>query len=160
MEEEQKDIDLLTKALTRLALSNDSQLEEQLNLLLIPVLAKFNSPHETVRKKVKIIEKSLYQQILEILSHINKRVKPNPSVSLPLKDLTEFFVDPSTPPSVLPVIMLYLEMAYTRASEVVRIPEIPRLMNVAVKLNLQQRDIIYHLVLHVILTIFKLKNRT
>ncbi len=54
-EEIQKDIALLEKVLMRLAVSEDDQLQKQVNSLIVPVLSKLQSPHEVTRKKVLIL---------------------------------------------------------------------------------------------------------
>ena len=103
-EEINKDISLLENVLMRLAVVEDNKLESQLNSLLTPVLAKLSTPHEPVRKKV-----------LEVLSHINKRVKPNQNIRLPLQDLVEIYTDATTTPFMTNFIILYLELAFNRA---------------------------------------------
>lgn len=61
MADEQNDLQLLEKVLLRLAVAEDTQLEKQLSSLLVPVIAKLASSHESVRKKVCTI---LFYQIL------------------------------------------------------------------------------------------------
>lgn len=53
-DEAQKDVTLLEQVLMRLAVAQDDQVEGQLNNLLVPIIAKLDSPHEVVRKKVKV----------------------------------------------------------------------------------------------------------
>eukprot|EP01113_Clastostelium_recurvatum_P027951 TRINITY_DN3387_c0_g1_i2.p1 TRINITY_DN3387_c0_g1~~TRINITY_DN3387_c0_g1_i2.p1 ORF type:complete len:1971 (+),score=451.33 TRINITY_DN3387_c0_g1_i2:78-5990(+) len=101
---ESEEIALLDRVLTRLGLAEDVQLEKLLVQFLTPVMQKMESPHAGTRKKV-----------LEVLGHINKRVKPTPSIHLPLSDLVEQFTDASTPLIVKNFGIIYIEMGWPRA---------------------------------------------
>ena len=63
----------------------DAQLEASVRKFLPPVLLKLSSTQEGVRKKV-----------MELLMHINKRVKSRPHVQLPVEALLLQYQDPST----------------------------------------------------------------
>lgn len=63
---------------------NDEQLENAIGKFLCPVLLKLTSTEENVRKKV-----------MELLVHINKRVKSRPNLQLPVADLMNLYQDPS-----------------------------------------------------------------
>lgn len=54
----------------------DEQLQNAITKFLAPVLLKITSVHENVRKKV-----------MEILTHINKRLKSRPLIQLPIEPL-------------------------------------------------------------------------
>jgi hypothetical protein len=70
---------LLDKVLFRLAAAEtDSALEDAVNKFLAPSLLKLSSPQEGVRKKV-----------MELLVHVNKRIKGNDAIRLPMKALAE-----------------------------------------------------------------------
>lgn len=62
----------------------DEQLEQQLNKFLAPVLLKIVSPHEDVRKKV-----------MEIFTHVNKRLKARNQVKLDLSPLLHHYGESS-----------------------------------------------------------------
>ena len=76
---------LLERVLLKLGLSDtDEQLEQQLNKFLGPVLLKIVSPSEEVRKKV-----------MEILTHVNKRLKSRPEVKLDLVPILKHYQESS-----------------------------------------------------------------
>lgn len=76
---------LLERVLLKLGLSDtDEQLELQLNKFLGPVLLKIVSPSEEVRKKV-----------MEILTHVNKRLKSRPEVKLDLVPILKHYQESS-----------------------------------------------------------------
>jgi len=52
-------------------------------------------------------------QVLEILSHINKRVKGHDTISLPLADLVSVYAD-TTHTMVRNFAIVYVEMGYNR----------------------------------------------
>lgn len=62
----------------------DEQLENTVDKFLCPVLLKLASTEENVRKKV-----------MELLVHINKRVKSRPNLQLPVADLMNLYQDPA-----------------------------------------------------------------
>lgn len=66
-----------------LASETDLDFEENLAKFLPKLLLKLTVNEEIVRKK-----------IIEILVHINKRIKSRPNVQLPLKDLLDQFNHP------------------------------------------------------------------
>lgn len=59
-------------------------------------------------------------KVLEVLSHINKRIKPLSNIQLPLKELKEQFLDSKSTPLMINFIAIYLEMGFLRASEEVK----------------------------------------
>ena len=59
---------------------NDLDFEANLNIFLPKLLLKLGTSEEFVRKKV-----------LEILVHVNKRIKSRPNVQLPIDDLLDKF---------------------------------------------------------------------
>ncbi len=71
------EIVLLDKVLFRLGTSEtDEALEEAVNKFLAPALLKLASPQDGVRKKV-----------MELLVHVNKRIKTNENIRLPMAAL-------------------------------------------------------------------------
>ena len=62
----------------------DDAFQASLHKFLAPLLLKLASQHEVVRKKV-----------MELLVHINKRLKSRPSVTLPIDHLMSQYKDPS-----------------------------------------------------------------
>lgn len=53
--------------------------------------------------------------MLEILSHVNKRVKHQPEIGLPLTELWTIYSEAHSAPMVRNFCILYLEMAMDRA---------------------------------------------
>jgi len=133
------DLELLERVLMRLAIAENDQLEKQLNSLLVPVLSKLLSGNEQVRAKV-----------LEILGHINKRVKPLPQVQLPLKGLLEQYTSPDSTAFLLNFSVIYLDMAFGRASVEDRVDAVPSLLNGISSKPSNQQDTIMHMVTSVI----------
>ncbi len=77
MTSQQDELALLDKVLFRLASADDDQaLELAVNKWLPSCLLKLNSGQEGVRKKV-----------MELLVHINKRIKDNSNIQLPMDAL-------------------------------------------------------------------------
>lgn len=62
----------------------DNAFQSALHKFLAPLLLKLASQHEAVRKKV-----------MELLVHINKRLKSRPAVTLPIEHLMSQYKDPS-----------------------------------------------------------------
>ena len=60
-------------------------------------------------------------QVLEILSHVNKRVRGHASIKMPLDVLLALYAEPSSAPLVRNFALVYLEMAYARATEEARL---------------------------------------
>jgi hypothetical protein len=54
-------------------------------------------------------------QVLSVLTHINKRVKAQQSVKLPLGGLLEQYLSLETPQIVKNINIIYLEMAFERS---------------------------------------------
>ncbi|GJP72793.1 hypothetical protein CLOP_g3551 [Closterium sp. NIES-67] len=85
----------LDRLLTRLALTDDAKLEKVLSKLLPLALSRLASPHDAARKKV-----------MEMLAHINKRVRGASSIHLPLSDLLALYCSatgtPINPPTATP----------------------------------------------------------
>ena len=54
-------------------------------------------------------------QVLEILSHVNKRIKGHEAIQLPLQDLLQLALDPQSAPLVRNFGLVYAEMACERA---------------------------------------------
>ncbi|XVE59843.1 hypothetical protein DITRI_Ditri05aG0079400 [Diplodiscus trichospermus] len=96
--------ELLDRMLTRLALCDDSKLQALLCKLLPLTISSLSSSSQLVRNKV-----------LEILSHVNKRVKHQPDISLPLQELWKMYMEANATPMVRNFCIVYIEMAFERA---------------------------------------------
>ncbi|XP_014680930.1 PREDICTED: proteasome-associated protein ECM29 homolog [Priapulus caudatus] len=81
----------------------DEQLQNVICKFLPPVLLKLGSQQDGVRKKV-----------MELLVHINKRVKSRPKVQLPVEALLLQYQDPAASPFVTNFTIIYLKLGYPR----------------------------------------------
>ncbi|KAL6202795.1 hypothetical protein ACLB2K_026500 [Fragaria x ananassa] len=102
--------EMLDRLLTRLALSDDSKLQPLLPKLVPYTISSLSSHSSAVRNKV-----------MEILSHVNKRVKHQPEIGLPLSELWTIFSGADSAPMVRNFCILYMEMAMDRADSKVRV---------------------------------------
>ncbi|MED6198629.1 hypothetical protein PIB30_068265, partial [Stylosanthes scabra] len=135
--------ELLDRMLTRLALCDDSKLQPLLSKLLPLCISSLSSNSAAVRNKV-----------LEILSHVNKRVKLQPDIGLPLSELWELYSESAATPIIRNFCIVYIEMAFQRVSSKVRHPEkedlAPILLVNISKLPLQHQEIILRIIVKVI----------
>lgn len=54
---------------------------------------------------------------MEILSHVNKRVKHQQQIGLPLEELWELYMEANAAPMVRNFCIVYIEMAFDRVSK-------------------------------------------
>jgi proteasome component ECM29 len=102
----QDELQLLDRVLLRLGnAETEEQLQEAVSKFLPPVLLKLTSQNEGVRKKV-----------MELLVHINKRIKNNMNIQLPVEALLLQYQDPSATSFVINFTIIYLKMGYPRLS--------------------------------------------
>ena len=100
----QDELQLLERVFLRLGLAEtDEQLQESVSKFLPPVLLKLNSGNEGVRKKV-----------MELLVHINKRIKNNNNIQLPVEALLLQYQDPMATSFVINFTVIYLKMGFPR----------------------------------------------
>ncbi|KAF9401765.1 hypothetical protein BGX21_000669 [Mortierella sp. AD011] len=131
-----KDLQLLDNVELRFALAEtDPQLEKTLNTFLCPILLKLASPVEVVRSKV-----------IAILTHINKRVRPKPDISLPVTALLQQF---STNTSVLVknFTLIYIEIGFERISLEDKLTALPQLIKGISQRPVAQQTTLVHLIL-------------
>ncbi|XP_076034919.1 proteasome adapter and scaffold protein ECM29-like isoform X2 [Oratosquilla oratoria] len=83
--------------------ATDDALEAELHKFLAPVILKLASPHEPVRKKV-----------MELLIHVNRRVKAQEHIQLPVEALLTQYQDPSATSFVTNFSIIYIRMGYPR----------------------------------------------
>ncbi|XP_056161044.1 uncharacterized protein LOC115693959 [Syzygium oleosum] len=95
--------EMLDRMLTRLALCDDSNLQALLSKLLPDAIPSLSSPSSAVQHKV-----------LEILNHVNKRVKHQPGIGLPLSDLWRIYTEANAVSIVKNICFMYIEMAFER----------------------------------------------
>ncbi|CAH4007387.1 unnamed protein product [Pieris brassicae] len=98
------DLLLLDRVFLRLGnADSDEQLENCLKRFLPPVILKLSSPHEQVRTKV-----------MELLVHVNKRVKCRTDVQLPVETLVQSYREPSANSFIINFSIIYITMGFPR----------------------------------------------
>ncbi|KAK5644780.1 hypothetical protein RI129_006080 [Pyrocoelia pectoralis] len=97
---------------------SDEQLQNVVSKFLPPVLLKLSSQQEGVRKKV-----------MELLIHINKRIKSRPVVQLPVEALLVQYQDPSATSFVINFTIIYIKLGFPRLPEEKQIELIPSMLN-------------------------------
>ncbi|CAK7330667.1 unnamed protein product [Dovyalis caffra] len=127
--------ELLDRMLTRLALCDDSKLEALLSKLLPFTLSSLSSNSTAV---------------LEILSHVNKRVKYQRDIGLPLQELWKLYTEADATPMVKNFCVVYIEMAFERVNIKEKENMAPMLVANISKLPLQHQDIILRIATKVI----------
>ena len=131
---EAEELAALNKALTALGFTDDVKLERFLHVLMPRVIDQMASKHESTKRKV-----------LEILSHVNKRLKAVPAMPLPLEDLTALYINEERPPTVRNFALIYVEQAHARAAPEARAAQIlPLLKGISARPR-QAADIICRL---------------
>ncbi|KAJ0102383.1 hypothetical protein Patl1_05581 [Pistacia atlantica] len=132
--------ELLDRMLTRLAFCDDSNLEALISKLLpLTISSLSSSPSNSLRNKA-----------LEILSHVNKRVKHQPEIRLPLAELWKMYTEPNAAPMVKNFCIVYIEMAFERAHLKEKEDMAPELVRSISKLPQQHQDIILRIAVRVI----------
>lgn len=126
--------EMLDRLLTRLALCDDSKLQPLLSKLLPFTVSSLSSNSSGVRNKV-----------LEILSHVNKRVKHQPEIALPLSELWNIYSEANAASMVRNFCILYIEMAMDRADTKEKENLAATLLSGVSKLPLQHHEIILRL---------------
>ena len=109
---------LLERVLLKLGLTDtDEQLEQQLNKFLGPVLLKIVSPSEEVRKKV-----------MEILTHVNKRLKSRPEVKLDLVPILKHYQESSNS-FLINFAIIYITLGFPRLDLQAQTVLVPVILN-------------------------------
>lgn len=98
--------------------ATDDVLQEELLKFLAPVILKLASPHEPVRKKV-----------MELLIHVNRRVKDHESIQLPVESLLAQYQDPSATAFVTNFSIIYIKMGYPRLDLNKQVELLPSMLN-------------------------------
>ncbi|XP_033738890.1 proteasome adapter and scaffold protein ECM29-like [Pecten maximus] len=107
----------------------DEQFQTALGKFLSPVILKLNSSDESVRKKV-----------MELLVHINKRLKSRPNVQLPVDTLITQFQDPSASSIITNFSIIYIKMGFPRLDKEKQATLVPVLINCLKGKPQSQRD--------------------
>ncbi|KAL0371035.1 UNVERIFIED_CONTAM: Proteasome adapter and scaffold protein ECM29 [Sesamum angustifolium] len=136
---DQEKEELLDRMLTRLALCDDSKLQDLLAKILPISIAALSSASSSLRNKV-----------IEILSHVNKRVKHQLEISLPLSELWKLYVESTAAPMVRNFCIVYVEMAIDRVHKEEKQLMAPMFLTSISKLPPQHQDILLRITAKVI----------
>jgi len=128
-------LEKLDAAELRIGLCEDTKLAKLLEPALPNILGFLSSPEPTVKSKV-----------MAILGHINKRVKGDPSIALPLSGLSKLFLS-TTNAMVANFALVYVEMAFGRAPATERAALLPQLLVGAAARPTAQQDTLLQLLL-------------
>ncbi|TVU50759.1 hypothetical protein EJB05_02148, partial [Eragrostis curvula] len=106
----------LDRMLRRLALADDVRLAPLLARVLPYAITSLASPAPAVRKLVRTPHRSSSSpdSVMDILSHINKRVKHRPDIQLPMLDLWKIYTESVSSAIVRNFCVVYIEMAFER----------------------------------------------
>lgn len=114
----------------------DEQLQDIISKFLPPVLLKLSSVQEGVRKKV-----------MELLVHLNKRIKSRRKIQLPVETLLVQYQDPAAASFVTNFTIIYIKMGYPRL-EVEKQSELaPTLLTAMEGKPQPQQDSLMHLLI-------------
>ncbi|XP_012280899.1 proteasome-associated protein ECM29 homolog isoform X2 [Orussus abietinus] len=110
---------LLERVFLRLGSADtDEQLQASVCKFLPPILLKLSSSQEGVRKKV-----------MELLIHINRRVKSRPLVQLPVEALLLQYQDPAASSFVINFSIIYIKLGYPRMEISKQAELVPSVLN-------------------------------
>ncbi|NXY81962.1 ECM29 protein, partial [Alcedo cyanopectus] len=121
----------------------DEQLQNIISKFLPPVLLKLSSTQEGVRKKV-----------MELLVHLNKRIKSRPKIQLPVETLLVQYQDPSAVSFVTNFTIIYVKMGYPRLPVEKQCELAPTLLTAMEGKPQPQQDSLMHLLIP---TLFHIK---
>ncbi|KAH9605188.1 hypothetical protein KSS87_006613 [Heliosperma pusillum] len=162
--------EMLDKMLTNLAFCDDSKLQNLLSKLLPRAIAALCTQSPLVRNKgvgsgnesfLNMIicyvssnqiglQLAAMMLVLEILSHVNKRVKHELEIGLPLLDLWSMYTEATAAPMVRNFCIIYIEMAFERSRIEDKKTMAPNLLVNISKLPPQHQAIVLRVVLKVI----------
>ncbi|XP_030379976.1 proteasome-associated protein ECM29 homolog [Scaptodrosophila lebanonensis] len=98
------EIELLERVLLRLGCAEtDEKLESTVAKFLPPVILKINSPHELVRTKV-----------VEVLTHIKRRLTSRGQVKIPVEELLNLYGAPESTTFLKNFAIIFIAMGYSR----------------------------------------------
>ncbi|XP_042400814.1 proteasome adapter and scaffold protein ECM29-like isoform X2 [Zingiber officinale] len=127
--------EMLDRMLTRLALADDDKLEPLLVRILPYSISSLASPSPSIRKSV-----------LEMLSHVNKRVKNCPEISLPFSELWRIYNEANASLMVRNFCIVYIEMAFERLPIQDKVSMAPNLLVNISKIPPQHQEVILRIV--------------
>ncbi|XP_052364159.1 proteasome adapter and scaffold protein ECM29 isoform X1 [Oncorhynchus keta] len=133
----QDELNQLERVFLRLGhAETDDQLQDIISKFLPPVLLKLSSVQEGVRKKV-----------MELLVHLNKRIKSRPLIQLPVETLLVQYQDPAAASFVTNFTIIYIKMGYPRLEVEKRCELAPTLLTAMEGKPEPQQDSLMHLLI-------------
>uniref|UniRef100_A0A671RM86 Proteasome-associated protein ECM29 homolog n=1 Tax=Sinocyclocheilus anshuiensis TaxID=1608454 RepID=A0A671RM86_9TELE len=114
----------------------DEQLQDIISKFLPPVLLKLSSAQEGVRKKV-----------MELLVHLNKRIKSRPKIQLPVETLLVQYQDPAAASFVTNFTIIYIKIGYPRLEVSKQCELAPTLLTAMEGKPQPQQDSLMHLLI-------------
>lgn len=140
----QDELDQLERVFLRLGHADtDEQLQSIISKFLPPVLLKLSSAQEGVRKKV-----------MELLVHLNKRIKSRSKIQLPVETLLVQYQDPAAVSFVTNFTIIYIKMGYPRLPVEKQCELAPTLLTAMEGRPQPQQDSLMHLLIP---TLFHMK---
>ncbi|XP_063770752.1 proteasome adapter and scaffold protein ECM29 isoform X2 [Pseudophryne corroboree] len=133
----QDELNQLERVFLRLGhAETDEQLQSIISKFLPPVLLKLSSAQEGVRKKV-----------MELLVHLNKRVKSRSKIQLPVETLLVQYQDPAAVSFVTNFTIIYIKMGYPRLPMENQCELAPTLLTAMEDKPQPQQDSLMHLLI-------------
>ncbi|XP_072239435.1 proteasome adapter and scaffold protein ECM29 [Leuresthes tenuis] len=133
----QDELNQLERVFLRLGhAETDEQLQDVISKFLPPVLLKLSSVQEGVRKKV-----------MELLVHLNKRIKSRPKIQLPVETLLVQYQDPAAASFVTNFTIIYIKMGYPRLEVGKQCELAPTLLTAMEGKPQPQQDSLMHLLI-------------
>ncbi|XP_066506558.1 proteasome adapter and scaffold protein ECM29 isoform X2 [Hoplias malabaricus] len=133
----QDELNQLERVFLRLGhAETDDQLQDIISKFLPPVLLKLSSAQEGVRKKV-----------MELLVHVNKRIKSRPKIQLPVETLLVQYQDPAAASFVTNFTIIYIKMGYPRLDVAKQCELAPTLLTAMEGKPEPQQDSLMHLLI-------------
>ncbi|XP_076874647.1 proteasome adapter and scaffold protein ECM29 [Brachyhypopomus gauderio] len=133
----QDELNQLERVFLRLGhAETDEQLQDIISKFLPPVLLKLSSAQEGVRKKV-----------MELLVHLNKRIKSRPKIQLPVETLLVQYQDPAATSFVTNFTIIYIKMGYPRLDVAKQCELAPTLLTAMEGKPEPQQDSLMHLLI-------------
>ncbi|KAM6972070.1 proteasome adapter and scaffold protein ECM29 [Aplochiton taeniatus] len=133
----QDELNQLERVFLRLGhAETDEQLQDVISKFLPPVLLKLSSIQEGVRKKV-----------MELLVHLNKRIKSRPKIQLPVETLLVQYQDPAAASFVTNFTIIYIKMGYPRLEVDKQCELAPTLLTAMEGKPQPQQDSLMHLLI-------------
>ena len=117
-------------------MAEDDKLGKLLDPALVNILGFLGSPVASVKTKT-----------MGILSHLNKRIKANTAIPMPLPGLVRLFTNPSTAPLIANFALIYVEMGLPRISSTERAAILPSLLVGLARRPAAQQDTLLSLLL-------------